>query len=701
MSSTQSTSVLPASAGRSSPWIINWKQDLLWFVGPPLFLVPLFTLLLHRIPLQQLSLLVVTFGAVGHHLPGMLRAYGDAELFARYRIRFNVAPVFLVTVCILYSFYRPDTLSVVVLVWGFWHSQAQIYGFLRIYDSKAGLTDQRTASVDRLLCLSWFAGGIVMSEGRMADFLSVYYRSGGFPISADFIRLLQTAFQGLMLLSVLAYLGHMAWNRSRGRRPSMVKLLAVVLSIGFWWYCMVGIRNIVLGIALYEVFHDVQYLAIVWFFNRRRASSGSSTGWLTQHLFRPQTRFVFLYVCLVLAYGASSLLTRTISQTAMQTMLTGLFAASGLLHFYYDGFIWRIRDRSTSQTLGVQNANSPQAALAGNAGRLKHVAGLKHVAMWLLFVIPLLLLSFTSRTQDIYGMVVDSMPDNADAHSGLASQLLRQGDLDAAEKHAVTASKLHPLSGRTWALQGEIRLARNQPLQALTFLRKAIELEPLNALAHFNLGNALVQTNQVPAAVEQYEEAIRIDPKLESNCYNNLGAALLDVGAPHDAEPAFRRAIESDGGNLDAIRNLAQTLTRLARPEEAKQLYRQALDLQDDSPTTWSALAKLLIFTGELQQAEETISQYQKRFPDEADAFSTLGLLRTRQHQFSAAEQAFKQALDIDPHHFQAHFGLAESRLEQGDAEGCLQLIESIRSSQPVTAAERQNLDALQNRARR
>ena len=34
-------------------------------------------------------------------------------------------------------------------------------------------------------------------------------------------------------------------------------------------------------------------------------------------------------------------------------VLTGVVAASGLLHFYYDGFIWKVRDRSTREHLGL------------------------------------------------------------------------------------------------------------------------------------------------------------------------------------------------------------------------------------------------------------------------------------------------------------------------------------------------------------
>ena len=51
---------------------------------------------------------------------------------------------------------------------------------------------------------------------------------------------------------------------------SPIKITLLISSIAFWWYCNNGVQNILVGIALFEVFHDVQYLAIVWIYNRMR-----------------------------------------------------------------------------------------------------------------------------------------------------------------------------------------------------------------------------------------------------------------------------------------------------------------------------------------------------------------------------------------------------------------------------------------------
>ncbi len=47
--------------------------------------------------------------------------------------------------------------------------------------------------------------------------------------------------------------------------------MLMATSIAFWWYSNVAVSNMLVGIALFEIFHDVQYLTIVWIFNLNRA----------------------------------------------------------------------------------------------------------------------------------------------------------------------------------------------------------------------------------------------------------------------------------------------------------------------------------------------------------------------------------------------------------------------------------------------
>ena len=92
----------PAAAPRKNLWILDSWRDLILYVCTPLLLVPMFVLAQARWSAEDIYLFVAAFGAMGHHLPGMIRAYGDRALFERFKWRFILAPIFLVVVCTMF-----------------------------------------------------------------------------------------------------------------------------------------------------------------------------------------------------------------------------------------------------------------------------------------------------------------------------------------------------------------------------------------------------------------------------------------------------------------------------------------------------------------------------------------------------------------------------------------------------------------------
>ena len=380
----QTVPAVPAKPSGRSFWILNSWRDLLLYVGTPLLLVPLFALAQMRWGAQDIYLFVAAFGAMGHHLPGMIRAYGDRALFERFRWRFICAPVFLLAVCLSFTWWDMKGITLVVFFWGVWHGMMQTYGFCRIYDAKAGSFAALTRRLDFATCAIWFAAAVLLSSSRMTDTLRFYYACGApFIPPAVLHYLRQLALAAAIAVSFLFLINFLRmW--AQGNRPNPVKVALLTTSIGFWWYCNNGVTNILAGIALFEVFHDVQYLSLVWIYNRNRVEKDSSIGGFMRFIFRRSGALVGLYVGLVFAYGSLGFLKDQIEIETMKRFLTGLVAASGLLHFYYDGFIWKVRERATRESLGLTGGTA-----AIDSGRI-FPGWLVHGTKWAVaFVIPL------------------------------------------------------------------------------------------------------------------------------------------------------------------------------------------------------------------------------------------------------------------------------------------------------------------------
>ena len=595
-------------------WILDSWRDLILYVGTPLLLVPMFAIAQARWSAQEIYLFVAAFGAMGHHLPGMIRAYGDRALFDRFRWRFVIAPIFLLGTCVTFYWWDSKGIVLIVFLWGVWHGMMQTYGFCRIYDAKTGSFETLTRRLDFAACGIWFATAIVLSPPRMTDALEGFYASGVPFISPTTIRLLQ---QGLLAaaiaVSVIA-VANFVWMWIAGKRQNPVKLALLVTSIAFWWYCNNGVVNILAGIALFEVFHDVQYLSLVWIYNRNRVEKDSSIGGFMRFVFRRSGSLIGLYIGLVFAYGSIGYLNSHIGIDTVNKVLTGVVAASGLLHFYYDGFIWKVREKSTRQSLGLSGGTADVSS-----GGL--VPGwMLHGAKWAVaFVIPLSAMWIgqmwaTTPAVTRSGWVVADLPKGARQHYNYGTALQHDGRLDEAEKEYQTALRFDPGYVKVYANLGQLFMSKSKLDEAKKYYERAIQLDPNTGEVRSGYAYLLERLGRADEARAEYENAIRLSPK-SARLFYTYGAFL------------------DKRGELDAA--IAQ--------------YQRALDADPNLADAHSELATALLTKGDSQKAEAHYLEAARLDPKRADVHSNLGSLLLREGKTSQAIIQYEEALRIDP----------------------------------------------------
>jgi tetratricopeptide (TPR) repeat protein len=540
-------------ASTSRPWIAGPWLDLAFFIGVPLFLVPLILARPGRPAVQELLLYLGAFGALGHHLPGMMRAYGDRELFRRYRWRFVLAPLFLGGVCVGFTLAGLGGVVLITFFWTTWHTLMQIFGFARIYHAKSAApaaTARRTARIEQLLCIGWIGAPLAFSDSRVGYVLELYYRCGGPLVPEAALELARRGWIAATLGISAVYLLDLLLSWRAGLRPSPVKLGFLAVSFGFWWFCMAAVDHLVVGIALFDVFHDVQYLALVWLFQRRRVEAGEGVTGFTRFLFRRSGALIGLYVGLVVAYGSIGYFSDALASERVRQVVLGLLAASALYHFYLDGFIWKVRERGTRASLGL--AGGGEARLPGWT---------RHGAKWALFVVPLALAGWAEATSERAEAAWRDALAHAVPHSAEALTSLAAGLVDAGESE-----------------------------RAAALCRQALALKPTHAEAHHNLGAALRTAGELEAAAASFEAALRL--RLDyAAAHEQLAGVLLRLGRPDEAERHFHAAVASEPRDAGARANLGVLLYSRGLEAEAVTHLRAALERQPDHVGALSNLA--------------------------------------------------------------------------------------------------------------
>jgi tetratricopeptide (TPR) repeat protein len=618
----------PAAAGRKpNLWILDSWRDLILYVCTPLFLVPIFIGAQGLWAAEDIYLFVAAFGAMGHHLPGMIRAYGDRALFQRFRYRFICAPIFLVVVCAAFSLWDLKGIVLVAFVWGVWHGMMQTYGFCRIYDAKVGSFAELTRRLDFALCGIWFATAVLLSPQRMTDTLESYYAAGGPFITPALLRAAQQGLLALALAVSGVFLVNFIWMWMQGKRPSPVKLVLLVTSISFWWYCNNIVASVLVGIALFEVFHDVQYLSLVWIYNRKRVESDRSIGGFMRFVFRRSGALVGVYVGLVLAYGGLSLSKSYIGIEAVKRILTGVVTASALLHFYYDGFIWKVREKSTRQSLGItggtvdisKNAFLPSWAL--------------HGAKWVaVFVIPLAALWFTEahsaqdKLERLAAIVAD-LPSSVRAHFNYATALQEAGRTDEAAGHFSAALRLNPGSAKAHVNLAALLMEKGKLDEAQTHFEQALRIAPNNAEYHSGYAYVLDQLGHDEQAVAECEASIRLAPK-SGQAHYSYGAFLEKHGKIEEAIGHYRQALQLDPRLVDAHVDLGNLVFAKGDLAEAKDHFQKASDLDPKLAQPHNYLGKVFMREGDVAQAVLQFKEALRLHPDFPEAEENLRIAK-------------------------------------------------------------------------
>src|SRR6266536_3087393 len=618
-----------AVARKPNLWILDSWRDLILYVCTPMLIVPIFVLAQTRWSAENIYLFVAAFGAMGHHLPGMIRAYGDRALFQRFKWRFIFAPIFLVVVCAIFFLWDLKGIVLIAFIWGVWHGMMQTYGFCRIYDAKVGSFATLTRRLDFALCGIWFAAAVLLSPQRMSDTLDSYYWAGG-----PFIppALLRAAEEGALMLALgisAVFLANFIWMWSSGKRPNPVKLALLITSISFWWYCNNIVASILVGVALFEVFHDVQYLSLVWIYNRKRVETDSSIGGFMRFVFRRSGSLVGVYIGLIFAYGALGYFKSSIGIETIKRILTGVVTASALLHFYYDGFIWKVREKSTRQSLGISGGGTANVSTSG------FLPGWAlHGAKWVgVFVIPLGALwlgqTHTARSElDRVAMITADLPTSSRAHLNHATALLDAGRTDEAAEAFSNSLRLNPNSAKAHAGLATILIGKGKLQEAQTHFETALRMDPNNAEYHSGYAYLLEQLGHDDQAGAECEAAVRLAPK-SAQAHHSYGAFLEKHGTLDQAIAQYREAVRADRSYVDAQIDLGTALLEKGDLSEAKAHLQTATKLDSKLAQPHNYLGKIFMREGNIPSAIAQFEEALRLHPDFPEAEENLRMAKT------------------------------------------------------------------------
>lgn len=182
-----------------------------------------------------------------------------------------------------------------------------------------------------------------------------------------------------------------------------------------------------------------------------------------------------------------------------------------------------------------------------------------------------------------------------------------------------------------------------KPDEAIASYRRAVELEPRLADAHYLLGNALLNKELLVEAIASFSAALGILPE-HPDIINGLGVALHRMRRLEQAAVCYRKAISLKPECPDFHANLGLTLQNLGLKAEAVASYQQAIRLKPASEAAYSNLGNTLLEMGRIKEANESYLRALEIRPDFAAAYSNMLYLHATTRDISLeAERALAE----------------------------------------------------------
>ena len=287
--------------------------------------------------------------------------------------------------------------TTIYLYWQWHHYSSQSYGVQRIYACKC--RPESSGSRDWLTALAMFAvplWGILhrsLQKQIHPEQVFLTFDFWALPVSDLGVRLVGGAALGLCV----AWLVREAWTFG-GPGYSFASSTYVVVH---WVVFLTGyylINDITYGWLVINVWHNLQYVLLVWMYNNNRFRSGVDPGaWILSYI--SQRKFVWLYFPFCIACAAifykllavvdDVVLTHFITNSAALQMNPEFFRSSGLLklnllptgttlnsaaalamvtyqvinfhHYIADASIWRVGKKEHQVGLGLASASTQSA----------------------------------------------------------------------------------------------------------------------------------------------------------------------------------------------------------------------------------------------------------------------------------------------------------------------------------------------------
>jgi tetratricopeptide (TPR) repeat protein/serine/threonine protein kinase len=289
--------------------------------------------------------------------------------------------------------------------------------------------------------------------------------------------------------------------------------------------------------------------------------------------------------------------------------------------------------------------------------------------------------------------------DLADAWYDLGWAYTEQGKYENAVANFSQAIALAPNYFKARMNRGVIYCDHlRQYDKAIEDFSKSVEIEPKNAMAHYNLGRALRGKGDLDGAIAAFQKSVRFNGD-DAAVLNELGNALFDGERLDDAIEAYHKAIRIKKDEAKFHFNLGNAYVKKGRLDDAITEQKAAIQLRANFPEAYCSLGVALAMKGLLDNAIKAYEEAIRLKNDDPACYYNYGNALHAKGRLDDAIKAYEKAIQLkadDPNTFTAFGDTLRDRRRTDDAIAAYQ--KAIRLKDDSVAAHNGLAVALQDK---
>lgn len=355
-------------------WIINKRDDLIWFIGS---VVTSYAFLAANLILVKLGLSVMimtwiwALGFDGPHVFGTVsRTYADSEeRRKRAKLYYGTLSLFLLgpalvlagQVRLLGTELWGPVFFFFASLWAYYHLVKQHYGFMILYKKKNG----DLAEIDNLIDRAFILLGMTYPFVRfLAHSYAAKERLEGMGLSpqSESVWWFETLVFSAFIISLALFLGRQAYRLYLKQPINVPKLLLLGAAVPMHWIVLRMLEPVqppsaaaLAAVATLTIYHNIQYHRIIWFHNYNKYGRPGAAKFGAASMI---SKNVWTYIGCAIGFG---MLYHIPHYTLVKpdSFWMAFIWGGAFTHYYLDSKIWRVRrDAQLNENLRMAGAEA-------------------------------------------------------------------------------------------------------------------------------------------------------------------------------------------------------------------------------------------------------------------------------------------------------------------------------------------------------